>query len=287
MRRDGCLVGGVSSSWNHYLGVGRFPIGSAAGAHVIDTDGVTRVDWLVGWGSLLLGHQPSGITNAMTAAFDTGFGMQYETDRHLDLAEIICDAVPCADAVRFCNSGSEATNYALRIARAATGRSVVAKFEGHFHGNTDYLLFGVDGFPPGVVRDDGTIEPRAGTAGLASQDLAGLIKVLPFNDLDAVTAAFEAHGDSLAALILEPVSLNIGCVFPKPGFLEGLRELCDRFGVVLIFDEVLTGFRGAWGGAQETLGVLPDLACYAKALGCGSPLDACPLTHRRCIHGRH
>jgi glutamate-1-semialdehyde 2,1-aminomutase len=201
-----------------------------------------------------------------------GFLQQYETDRHQLLSERFCAAVPCAEKLRLANSGLEATMYATRIARAVTGRRLILKFEGHFHGLNDTLTWNIDSSPHiGALRENGELERVAGTVGIPAE-LGQLTVPLPWNDLDAVEKAFEHHEGDIAGLILEPVALNIGCLKPDRGFLQGLRELATQHHALLIFDEVLTGFRSALGGAQQTFGVVPDIATYGKAFGCGIPI---------------
>lgn len=269
------LIGGVTSGWNHFRLSGRTQISRASGARVWDKNGKEYIDWIMGWGSLLLGHTPEHIMTAIKASFEDGFGFQYETEKHLELAKEICQAVPSAEKVRLANSGTEATLHAIRIARHVTGRKKIIKFEGHFHGLNDYLLYGIDSRTEmGAINQNGTITPIPGSDGLPNDELSRLIIVLPFNDLDAVNNVFETEGDNIAGIILEPISLNVGCIRPDDGFLEALREICNRYGSLLIFDEVLTGFRVALGGAQELLGVMPDLTCLGKALGCGMPAAA-------------
>jgi glutamate-1-semialdehyde 2,1-aminomutase len=268
------LIGSVMSSWNHFNVSGRTVIARADDCRVWDTTGCERIDWIMGWGSLVLGHRPQTVLDAIHASFEEGFGYQYESPANVDLAELICQLVPSVEKVRLCNSGLEATQYAVRVARAVTGRRKVLKFEGHFHGLNDSLLWGVDCSPAlGKRGTDGTIAPVAGSVGIPAE-LADLLVVVPFNNSDVVSNAFASHGGELAAVILEPVSLNIGCVYPDPEFLDQLRQLCTENGTLLIFDEVLTGFRGAAGGAQEYFAVVPDLTCLGKALGCGAPVAA-------------
>jgi glutamate-1-semialdehyde 2,1-aminomutase len=177
--------------------------------------------------------------------------------------------------VRLANTGSEATLHALRVAREVTGKSKIIKFEGHFHGLNDYLLYGVDCSPfLGEELEHGAIKPVPGSKGLPDDALSPLIIVLPFNDLEALQLTFEREGRNIAGVILEPIALNIGCIAPDPGFLQSLREICDAHGALLIYDEVLTGFRVARGGAGELFGVPADLICLGKALGCGMPVAA-------------
>jgi glutamate-1-semialdehyde 2,1-aminomutase len=273
--KEDYLVGGVTSGWNHFRLSGSFQVAKANDAEIWDQKGNRYIDWIMGWGSLILGHRPLPVMEAIKKSFDIGFGFQYETTIHKELAKEICTAIPGAEKVRLANSGSEATLHALRIARHVTKKNKIVKFEGHFHGLNDYLLYGVDCVPElGGYMENGSIAPIAGSDGLPDRQMAELVRILDFNDLEAVENIFEKEGDDIAAVILEPIALNIGCIRPDDGFLQGLRTLCDRFNVLLIFDEVLTGFRVAYGGAQEYYNVIPDLACYGKALGCGVPVAA-------------
>lgn len=268
------LVGGVMSGWNSYQETGATIVRRARGPRLWDTAGREFIDWNMGWGSLVLGHSPDAIRSAITEALDEGFGFPYETEASAELGSLVC-AVTATDRVRFANSGLEATHHAIRLARRETGRWIVVKFEGHFHGLHDGLLYGVDaGRPVGPIRTDGSIAPVPGSAGMPDHVLGGLIRVIPFNDLEALHKVFEAHRDQIACVIMEPIALNMGCIRPDPGFLESVRETCDTNGSLLIYDEVRTGFRVAPGGAAQLLGVSPDLVCYGKALGCGMPIAA-------------
>ena len=272
---QGKLVGAVMSSWNQFQVSGRTVIERGDGCHVWDSAGEKRIDWIMGWGSLILGHRPTEVYEGLRKAMDLGFGFMYESPRNGELARLMSDLIPCAQKIRLCNSGTEATLHALRIARAVTGRLRIVKFEGHFHGLNDYLLYGVDGSPRlGALQEAGNIEPVPGSQGLPDSVLSELIIVLPFNDEAALERVFAAHHAEIAAVILEPIALNIGCVAPEPEFLSTLRKICDHYGCLLIFDEVLTGFRVGSGGAQKLFGVTPDLACFGKALGCGVPVAA-------------
>jgi glutamate-1-semialdehyde 2,1-aminomutase len=268
------MPGAVSAGWNYFSEIGPVYVRHASGPRFTDVDGREYLDFVMGWGSLLLGHDPPSLLDAIRAALGRGFGAQYETELHVELAERFCRVVPCADRMRLANSGLEATLYALRLARAFTGRPKVAKFEGHFHGLHDQLLFGTDtAVELGERLPTGAFAPVAGSGGIPPQ-AADLVVTLPFNDLSVVEAVLAAEGDQIAALILEPISLNTGCIAPDPGYLAALRDLTARHGVLLVFDEVLTGFRLGLAGAQGWSGVTPDLACYGKAFGCGAPIAA-------------
>jgi len=267
-------AGGVLAGWNHHAEIGPTGILRADGATVVDESGRTRLDFIMGWGSLLLGHRPAAVADALRQALDDGFGFQYEGPPTVDLAAAMCEQIPCAQKVRLANSGLEATMYAIRLARHFTGRSRVLKFEGHFHGLNDFLLYNTDNSAaPGQARPDGSLEVMSGSDGLARVLESEIIPV-PFNDLAVLERVFAGHGQDIGAVICEPIAMNIGCIAPDDGFLAALREICDRYQTVLIFDEVLTGYRVALGGAQQLFGVTPDLACYGKAFGCGVPIAA-------------
>lgn len=270
------LVGGVTSGWNEFCESGHTTVKRSRDAKIWDAADREYIDWIMGWGSLLLGHNPQPVFDAIYEAINLGFGFQYETSTHEELAGEICRAVPGAEKVRLANTGSEATLHALRVARQVTGRSKIVKFEGHFHGLNDYLLYGVDCSPffGEYSEKTGSISPVSGSAGLPDASLQELIIVVPFNDLNALQSVFEREGKNIAGVILEPIALNIGCIAPDEGFLQGLREICDTYSSLLIYDEVLTGFRVARGGAGELFGVIPDLVCLGKALGCGMPVAA-------------
>ncbi|HXT68704.1 MAG TPA: aspartate aminotransferase family protein [Vicinamibacterales bacterium] len=269
------LVGAVVSSWNRFQVSGRTVITHGDGCRVWDVDGHECIDWIMGWGSLVLGHRPSAVYEGLDEAKRVGFGYMYESPRTGLLARRLSELIPCAERMRLANSGTEATLHAIRIARAVTGRHRILKFEGHFHGLNDYLLFGVDGGKRlGEIGPDGLVEPVQGSGGLPVQALSSLVLVAPFNNLDVLESAFRRYGGEIAAVIMEPVALNAGCIAPDPGFLDAVRRMTRDAGSLLIFDEVLTGFRVARGGAQEYFGVRPDLACFGKALGCGVPVAA-------------
>lgn len=240
-------------------------IAHGRGSHLWDTDGAEYVDYLLGSGPLILGHAHPEVVEAVRA--QAGLGSTYYTNSQplIELAERIVDRVPSAQMVQFCTSGSESTLFALRIARAATGREKVLKFEGAFHGSHDYALMSLA--PPVTAP-----YPRAvpDTAGIPKV-LTDTVLIAPFNDLGMVENILGDAPDEVAAIIVEPFQRVIE---PLPGFLAGLRALADRYGIVLIFDEVVTGFRLASGGAQERFGVLPDLSCFGKIIGGGYPLAA-------------
>ncbi|NNL67758.1 MAG: glutamate-1-semialdehyde 2,1-aminomutase, partial [Myxococcales bacterium] len=261
------IPGGVNSPVRAFQAVGGEPpfITRGAGAHLFDADGRRYIDFVCSWGALILGHCDAGVLREIGEAATGGTSFGAPTELEVRLAEQLCDALPGMDQVRLVSSGTEATMSALRLARGATGRPRILKFEGCYHGHADSLLVGAGsgvatlGIPgsPGV--------PEA---------LAELTVQAPYNDLDAVTQAFDRWGGELACVIVEPIAGNMGFVPPEPGFLEGLRRICDAHDAVLIFDEVMTGFRVAWGGAQLAYGVQPDLTCLGKVVGGGLPAAA-------------
>ncbi len=242
------------------------------GSRFWDIDGKEYIDFFTGSGATFLGHDHLAIKEAIKQALDIGIICNAETEYHSRLARMISEAVPCAEKIRLQNSGTEATMGAIRIARAYTGKPRILKFEGHFHGMHDYLWYNCS-TAVGDLRDDGTVVPLPDSDGMP-EALSGLIIVVPFNDMDAFDRAIRAHKDELAAVIMEPISYNQGCIPAHPEFLRQVRQICSDTGIVLIFDEVLSGFRMCRGGAQEYYGVTPDLCTLAKALGGGVPISA-------------
>ena len=267
-RARAVIPGGVSSPVRAYRAVGGTPrfVARGRGAYVWDADGERYVDLVQSWGALLFGHAHPRIVEAAERAARDGTSFGAPTEREVELAERIVDAVPGVDTVRLVSSGSEATMSAIRLARGFTGRDLLVTFEGCYHGHGDALLaraggsglatFGIPG-SPGV------------TEGAARDTLS-----LPFNDLAAAHDLFEQRGRQIAVVAVEPVAANMGVVPPAPGFLTGLRELCDRYGALLLFDEVITGFRIGRGGAQQRFGVRPDLTTLGKVMGGGFPCAA-------------
>jgi len=266
-RARAVIPGGVNSPVRAYGAVGGSPpfVERGKGCRLWDADGNEYIDYVGSWGPLILGHADAGVLRAVRAAMRQGTSFGAPTAAEVEFAELVCEALPSVERLRLVSSGTEATMSALRLARAVTGRPRILKFTGCYHGHADALLVGAGsgvatlGIPgsPGV--------PEAFTA---------LTVQAPYNDLDAVEDAFRRWGDELACVIVEPVAGNMGCVPPRPGFLEGLRECCDRRGALLVFDEVMTGFRVAWGGAQVRFGVTPDLTCLGKVVGGGLPAAA-------------
>jgi glutamate-1-semialdehyde 2,1-aminomutase len=266
-RAQEAIPGGVNSPVRAFRSVGGNPvfIARGEGSHIFDVDGNQYIDYVGSWGPLLLGHRHPDIVAALEGALAIGTSFGAPTEKEVELAEAIRDAVPSIEMVRLVNSGTEATMSAIRVARGFTGRDLVVKFEGCYHGHVDSLL----------------VKAGSGVATLGIADTQGVPKAfcdttiaLPFNDAEAVEQAFRAHGDRIAALIVEPVAGNMGCVPPLPGYLEALRDITARFGALLVFDEVMTGFRVAFGGAQQRYGIRPDLTTLGKVIGGGLPVGA-------------
>jgi glutamate-1-semialdehyde 2,1-aminomutase len=266
-RAQAKIPGGVNSPVRAFRSVGGTPrfIERGEGSHIFDVDGNSYIDYVCSWGPLLLGHRPKPVIDALREVLECGTSFGAPTGREVELAELVSQLVPSMEMVRLVNSGTEATMSALRLARGFTGRDLTIKFEGCYHGHVDSLL----------------VKAGSGMATLGIADTAGVPKgfaettlALPYNDIDAVEKAFGVHGPKIAAVIVEPVVGNMGCVPPAPGFLESLRDLCTRHGSVLIFDEVMTGFRVALGGAQQRFGIRPDLTTLGKIVGGGLPIAA-------------
>jgi glutamate-1-semialdehyde 2,1-aminomutase len=261
------IPGGVNSPVRAFRSVGGQPvfIARGQGSHLFDVDGNEYIDYVGSWGPLILGHRHPEILAALEHALTIGTSFGAPTAQEIDLAAAISDAVPSVEMVRLVNSGTEATMSAIRVARGFTGRDLIVKFEGCYHGHVDSLL----------------VKAGSGMATLGIADTQGVPKAfadttipLPYNSLDALEEAFHAHGDRIAAVIVEPVVGNMGCVPPLPGYLQGLRAVTERYGALLIFDEVMTGFRVAFGGAQQLFGIKPDLTTMGKVIGGGLPVGA-------------
>ncbi len=242
-----------------------FVIAAGQGTRVYDVEGHGWIDYLLGSGPMILGHAHPEVVAAVQEQLTKGSTFFYLHEKTIQLAEAIVEAMPCAEQVRFTSSGTEATFFALRVARAFRGRDKILKFEGAFHGSHDYAMMSTEGQQP-------TEFPRAvrGSAGIP-QSLENEVLIAPFNDFDRTTAIIAQHHDDLGAVIVEPFQRMLS---PVPGFLQGLREVTARYGIPLIFDEVVTSFRFAYGGAQEYYGVMPDLAAIGKIVGGGYPLAA-------------
>jgi glutamate-1-semialdehyde 2,1-aminomutase len=266
-RAQKLIPGGVNSPVRAFRGVGGSPpfIARGEGSHLFDVDGNEYIDYVGSWGPLLLGHRHPVIIEALREALETGTSFGAPTDGEVEMAEAICEAVPSIEMVRLVNSGTEATMSALRVARGFTGRDLIVKFEGCYHGHVDSLL---------VNAGSGALTHGQPDSAGVPREFAGLTIALPFNDLAAVRDAFQKNPGKIAAIILEPIPANAGLYFPQPGFLEGLRRECSAHGALLIFDEVMTGFRVARGGAQEIYGIQPDLTALGKVIGGGLPVGA-------------
>ncbi|EEF62044.1 glutamate-1-semialdehyde 2,1-aminomutase [Pedosphaera parvula] len=261
------IPGGVNSPVRAFRGVGGQPffVNRALGAHVFDVDGNEYVDYVGTWGPAILGHANPKIIQAVQAAAVHGTSFGIPNPAEVTMAKLICDHVPSVKKVRMCNSGTEATMSAIRLARGFTKRDKIIKFDGCYHGHADSLL----------------VKAGSGALTFGNPDSAGVpaaftqhTVVVPFNDEAAVRAAFDANKGQMAGIIVEPVPGNAGLYLPKPGFLEFLRKITEENGAVLIFDEVMTGFRLAKGGAQERYGITPDLTCFGKIIGGGLPVGA-------------
>jgi glutamate-1-semialdehyde 2,1-aminomutase len=266
-RAKALIPGGVNSPVRAFKAVGGDPlfIARAAGSRIWDVDGNEFIDYVGSWGPLILGHCHPEVMEALSKVLETGTSYGAPTEREIELAALICDAFPSIEKVRLTNSGTESTMAALRLARGFTGRPMILKFEGCYHGHGDSLL---------VKAGSGVATLGLPDSPGVPADLAKLTLTCQFNDLAGVEAAFAQHGKQIAAVILEPVVGNMGCVPPQPGFLEGLREVTSTHDSLLIFDEVMTGFRIAYGGAQERYGVKPDLTTLGKVIGGGLPVGA-------------
>jgi len=266
-RADKVIPGGVNSPVRACRSVGAAPmfVSHGDGGYITSVDGTRYIDMISSWGPLILGHTHPEVMEAISEAMASGTTFGAPTELEVLFAEAICQAVPSIEKVRAVSSGTEATMSALRLARGFTGRDLVVKADGGYHGHADFLLVaagsgaatlgipGSRGVPEGTARDT---------------------LLVPYNDLDALGAIFAAHEDRIAAVIIEPIAGNMGVVPPKSGYLEGMRQLCSDHGAVLIFDEVITGFRAGYGGAQEHYGVTPDLTCLGKIIGGGLPAAA-------------
>lgn len=261
------IPGGVNSPVRAFGSVGGTPrfITSATGAYVTDTQNTQYIDYVGSWGPMLLGHAHPEVIAAVRAVAENGLSFGAPTELEVQMAELICDIVPSIESVRMCSSGTEATMSAIRLARGFTGRDNILKFEGCYHGHSDSLL---------VKAGSGALTLGVPSSPGIPADFAKHTLTLSFNDEDALRALFKEQGDSLACVIIEPIAGNMNFVEPLPGYLETLRELCTKHGTVLIFDEVMTGFRVAKGGAQELYNVIPDITTLGKVIGGGMPVGA-------------
>jgi glutamate-1-semialdehyde 2,1-aminomutase len=266
-RASRVIPGGVNSPVRAFRAVGRAPvfIQDAAGSVIADADGNTYTDYVGSWGPMILGHAHPAVIEAVREAIDRGTSYGAPTEIEIELAEEIVAAYPSIEMVRLTSSGTEAAMSALRLARGFTGRDRIVKFEGCYHGHSDSLL----------------VKAGSGLATFGSPDSAGVPSdfarntiVVPYNDAESLRKTFEEEGNQIACVIIEPVAGNMGCVAPREGYLQMVREITEAYGALLIFDEVITGFRLAYGGAQELYGVKPDLTCLGKIIGGGLPVGA-------------
>lgn len=266
-RAQRTIPGGVNSPVRAFRSVGGTPrfIERAEGARVWDAEGKAYIDYVGSWGPAIAGHAHPAIVEAVREAALRGLSFGAPTEAEIEMAEALCARLPSVEMVRLVSSGTEATMSAIRLARGFTGRDAIIKFEGCYHGHADSLL---------VKAGSGLLTFGNPSSGGVPADFAKHTIVLDYNDLDGVEQVFRARGDEIAAIIVEPVAGNMNLIRPKPGFLEGLRALCTQYGAVLIFDEVITGFRASYGGAQGLYGVTPDLTCLGKIIGGGLPAAA-------------
>jgi len=261
------IPGGVNSPVRAFRGLGRKPffVDRAEGSRIWDVDGNEYIDYVGTWGPAILGHAPAVVIDAIRAAAGRGVSFGIPNPLEVEMAELICRWVPSIEKVRMVNSGTEATMSCLRLARGVTGRGKIIKFEGCYHGHVDALL---------VQAGSGALtHGRPDSAGVPAE-FAALTISIPFNDIEAVRAAFRENPKTIAAIILEPIPANAGLFFPRENFLQALRDECDLHGALLIFDEVMTGFRIARGGVQELFGIRPDLTALGKVIGGGLPVGA-------------
>ena len=261
------IPGGVNSPVRAFKSVGGTPvfIDHAKGPFLFGANGQRYIDYVGSWGPMILGHADPDVVEAVQSAAAEGLSYGAPTELETQLAHLVCQAVPSMDQVRMVNSGTEATMSAIRLARGYTGRDTLIKFEGCYHGHADSLL---------VKAGSGALTLGIPTSPGVPKDVARHTLTLDFNNSDEVRRVFAESGDKIAAVIVEPVTGNMNCIAPAPGFLETLREVCDQSGAVLIFDEVMTGFRVGPGGAQELYGIRPDLTTLGKVLGGGLPVGA-------------
>ncbi|MEE8482441.1 MAG: glutamate-1-semialdehyde 2,1-aminomutase, partial [Acidiferrobacterales bacterium] len=261
------IPGGVNSPVRAFNGVGGDPVFFARGngPYLWDEDDKLYIDYVGSWGPMILGHAHPDVINAVKKTAENGLGFGTPTRIETQMADLICSLVPSVEKVRMVNSGTEATMSAIRLARGFTGREKIIKFEGCYHGHSDSLL---------VKAGSGALTLGVPTSPGVPTDLAALTLTLEYNNLEQAQQIFSDVGEDIACIIIEPVAGNMNCVPPVPGFLEGLRKLCDEYKTILIFDEVMTGFRVALGGAQSLFGINPDLTTLGKIIGGGLPVGA-------------
>lgn len=262
-----CIPGGVNSPVRAFGSIGGTPrfIKKAKGSHIFDVDGNEYIDYIDSWGPCILGHDHLAIREAVVKAAENGLSFGCATEIEVEMAEFICERIPSIEMIRMVNSGTEAVMSALRAARGYTGRDKIIKFAGCYHGHSDAMLVSAGS---GVMTSG--VPDSAGVTKGCTQDTLTAV----YNDLDSVRQIMEANEGQVAAVIVEPVGANMGVVLPEEGFLQGLRELCTKNGALLVFDEVITGFRLGFTGAQGRFGVTPDLTTYGKIIGAGMPVGA-------------
>ena len=261
------IPGGVNSPVRAFKSVDGDPffVQRARGSRIWDVDGNELIDYIGTWGPAILGHAPSAVIDAVSHAANEGLSFGIPNRHEVEIARMICDYVPSVEKVRMVNSGTEATMTAIRLARGYTGRDKIIKFDGCYHGHVDSLL---------VAAGSGALTLGKPDSAGVPEDLANLTITLPFNHPEVIEAVFRERGDEIAAIILEPYPANAGLVFPRDGYLQFLREITEKYGTILIFDEVMTGFRLAKGGVQELVGITPDLTAMGKVIGGGLPVGA-------------
>jgi|ERR1700730_9006325 glutamate-1-semialdehyde 2,1-aminomutase len=261
------IPGGVNSPVRAFRNVGGEPffVRRAKGSHLWDVDGREYIDYVGTWGPAILGHAPEVVVEAVREAAGAGLSFGIPNPSEVEMAQLICDWVPSVEKVRMVNSGTEATMSCIRLARGFTGRKLIVKFDGCYHGHVDSLL---------VKAGSGALtHGNPDSAGVPSE-FAELTIAIPYNDAEQLASVFDKLGDQIAGVIVESIPANAGLYFPKPGYYESMRQLCDRYGSLLIFDEVMTGFRVAKGGYQELCGIRPDLTAMGKVIGGGLPVGA-------------
>lgn len=261
------IPGGVNSPVRAFKSVGGAPvfIDHAKGAYVIDSEGKQYIDYVGSWGPMILGHAQDDVIAAVQQAASKGLSFGAPTEIETALAEQVCKMVPSVEQVRFVNSGTEATMTAIRLARGFTGRDKILKFNGCYHGHSDCLL---------VKAGSGVLTLGIPGSPGVPESITQHTLTANYNDLNEVETIFKKYPNDIACIIIEPIPGNMSCILPKKDFLEGLRKLCDQYGAVLIFDEVMSGFRVAKAGAQEIYGITPDLSCFGKVIGAGMPVGA-------------
>ncbi len=275
MKQDGCLLGGISSSFriNPYTGLPMY-VKKADGPHITGFDGMLYTDFFMGHGAIPLGHNRPEIRRAIIKALDYGFTAEYDTDITAMLAEKICAHIPCAEKVRYANSGSEATLLALRLARGFTGRQKIVRIDGHFHGTNDYML--ANNLAGKIDREnDGSLLSRTGKLSSGVPDaIRDTLYIIPWNNAEVFERLVRERQDEIAGIIMNPIDYNNGCITTTGEYLGNIRQICDQYGIVLIFDEILSGFRTGISCGQGYYGVTPDICTLGKALSNGVPIAA-------------